>query len=291
MNNLMLLKNFIAIVDQGGFSKAADYLHQSNPSTSRQLNELEDELQQVLIQRNTRSFVLTEFGEIYYQRAKDLLKQYNDLSKIRDIYNDNPSGTLKIVGQLYPINQYILPKLRGFCSKYPQIIPDIEVTVRPPTMHKEDVDITITIDTLMENDQRNTDNIIKRYLYDTEIIFCCSKDYLKSKGILTNIKELKDHTYITNSSRLYPKQLTLKDNIIIDIEPSVYVNNTPAMILCAKNSIGIIQVVRDAVIDELNHGTLVQILPDLTFTQKVYIYYKKVKFVEPKVRKFIEYVF
>lgn len=63
------------------------------------------------------------------------------------------------------------------------------------------------------------------------------------------------------------------------------------MIACAKNNVGIIQVAKEVVLDELANGALIEILKKHSFSRSVYIYYKKIKFVEPKIRRFMDFFF
>jgi DNA-binding transcriptional LysR family regulator len=210
MSIFVQLKNFIAIVESKSFTKASEVLHQSIPSTSRQLNELEQKLGQVLILRTSKSLSLTEFGQMYYEEAKELMYQYQHMESMTNLYDKLPSGILKIASPSCVIRKNILPHLKEFSLLYPQIIPDIEITDGTIEIHKGNIDVAIMMDFLIERLESNQRDIIKRHLYDTKTILCCSKEYLANNKI-TLPEDLQKHKYITNSKRFQPKQIKLKN--------------------------------------------------------------------------------
>ena len=60
--DLDLLRTFVAVVDGGGFTRAAERLHRTQSTVSQQLKRLEERLDAPLLERNTRSVALTERG-------------------------------------------------------------------------------------------------------------------------------------------------------------------------------------------------------------------------------------
>jgi DNA-binding transcriptional LysR family regulator len=70
---LELLRTFVAVVDGGGFTRAAERLHRTQSTVSQQLKRLEDRLDSPLLERNTRNVTLTERGELLLGYARRLL--------------------------------------------------------------------------------------------------------------------------------------------------------------------------------------------------------------------------
>ncbi len=70
---LELLRTFVAVVDGGGFTRAAERLHRTQSTVSQQLKRLEERLDTPLLQRNTRRLALTERGELLLGYARRLL--------------------------------------------------------------------------------------------------------------------------------------------------------------------------------------------------------------------------
>ena len=70
---LRILRYFLTIADEENFSRAAEILHVTQPTMSRQMTQLEEELGVKLFQRTTRNVVLTEDGMLLRRRAEEIL--------------------------------------------------------------------------------------------------------------------------------------------------------------------------------------------------------------------------
>jgi DNA-binding transcriptional LysR family regulator len=121
MLNLHHLRLFAAVVDQGGFTKAAATLNLSQPAISKSLKELEDGLQLSLIDRSARSIRLTDAGRLLYDRARELFGvervAERELRELRGLKR----GILR-VGASTTIATYFLPPVLGrFHLRHPRI--------------------------------------------------------------------------------------------------------------------------------------------------------------------------
>ena len=90
------LRYFLAIVQEGSITKAAEMLHITQPTLSRQMMDLEQELGTVLLIRGKRSVTLTEDGLLFKQQAEEIV----DLAdKAENAFRDKTekiSGTIAI---------------------------------------------------------------------------------------------------------------------------------------------------------------------------------------------------
>jgi DNA-binding transcriptional LysR family regulator len=121
MLNLHHLRLFTAVVDQGGFTKAAAALNLSQPAISKSLKELEDGLQLSLIDRSGRSVRLTEAGRLLYDRGRELFGvervAERELRELRGLKR----GVLRI-GASTTIATYFLPPILGrFHLRHPRV--------------------------------------------------------------------------------------------------------------------------------------------------------------------------
>lgn len=71
------LRYFIAVAEQGSFTRAADKLHTVQPSLSRQIKELEEQIGTALLERTSRHVRLTEAGKVFLEEAKQILHHVN----------------------------------------------------------------------------------------------------------------------------------------------------------------------------------------------------------------------
>jgi len=119
--NLHHLRLFAAVVNHGGFTKAAESLRLSQPAISKSLNELERQLNLALIDRSGRSIRLTDAGKTLYARARELFGvewiAEQELREIRGLKR----GVLRI-GASTTIATYMLPPFLGrFHLRHPRI--------------------------------------------------------------------------------------------------------------------------------------------------------------------------
>ncbi|HEY4130961.1 MAG TPA: LysR substrate-binding domain-containing protein [Gemmatimonadaceae bacterium] len=110
--NLHHLRLFAAVIEHGGFTRAAESLHLSQPAISKSLNELESQLHVTLIDRRARPARLTEAGETLYARARELFgverTAERELRELRGLKR----GVLRIAAST-TIATYMLPPVVG----------------------------------------------------------------------------------------------------------------------------------------------------------------------------------
>lgn len=119
--DLRQLRYFVAIVEQGSFSKAANHLHAAQPALSQHIRHMEQELGVQLLHRGARGVLPTEAGERLLKHASIILAQF---AQIRDSVRDGeqlPSGEVKVgmpgtVGELLGV-----PLIEAARARYPGV--------------------------------------------------------------------------------------------------------------------------------------------------------------------------
>lgn len=116
-------RNFLAIIEAGSFTGAADYVHIAQPALSKQLRALENYFGTKLIitTRGSRQILLTEAGRVLYQKAKYMCA-LEDLAKseIENIMG-GVVGTLRFSIANSRSALFIKSSLKDFCALYPNI--------------------------------------------------------------------------------------------------------------------------------------------------------------------------
>src|SRR6266542_4467811 len=105
-----LLRYFIAVADEGSFSRAAAKVRVAQPSLSQQIRKLEAEVGQPLFDRLPRSVVLTEAGRRLIDYARQILASIGDARRCVDELKGDVAGALA-VGAISTIAPYVLPEL------------------------------------------------------------------------------------------------------------------------------------------------------------------------------------
>ena len=93
---LRVLKYFLTVADEGNITRAADILHVTQPTLSRQLMELESELGTLLLIRGKRSVTLTDEGFLFKQQAETIVELADKLEYTFKDQKDMICGTIRI---------------------------------------------------------------------------------------------------------------------------------------------------------------------------------------------------
>jgi LysR family hydrogen peroxide-inducible transcriptional activator len=119
------LRYFVAVADEGSFSRAAAKVRVAQPSLSQQIRKLEAEVGQPLFDRLPRSVVLTEAGRCFIDYARQILASIGDARRCVDELKDEVAGKLA-VGAIPTIAPYVLPDLVvTFQKHYPDVTLEI----------------------------------------------------------------------------------------------------------------------------------------------------------------------
>jgi DNA-binding transcriptional LysR family regulator len=119
------LRYFVAVADEGSFSRAAAKVRVAQPSLSQQIRKLEAEVGQPLFDRLPRSVVLTEAGRCLIDYARQILSSIDDARRCVGELTGEIAGKLA-VGAIPTIAPYVLPRLvRKFQEHYPEVTLEI----------------------------------------------------------------------------------------------------------------------------------------------------------------------
>jgi LysR family transcriptional regulator, hydrogen peroxide-inducible genes activator len=119
------LRYFVAVADEGSFSRAAAKVRVAQPSLSQQIRKLEAEVGQPLFDRLPRSIVLTEAGRCLIDYARQILASIGDARRCVDELKGEVAGKVA-VGAIPTIAPYVLPGLVvTFQKHYPDVILEI----------------------------------------------------------------------------------------------------------------------------------------------------------------------
>jgi len=284
MSKLEHIAAFIAVVEESGFAAAARKQGLSTAAISRHVSHLERDLKTELLKRTTRHVRLTEVGQIYYQQCKRIL---SELTKAELTISGNLSeatGTLSVTSNRYFAMQYLMPRLPEFMSQNPKLKITFELAERFPDLSREGIDILFGVSMEGAND------LVRRRVATTRYVICASPKYLKKMGTPIKPMDLTHHQYISHSKRTPDNILRFKNDETIHLDPFLKLNDSRAMQECAIKHMGIICVHDYIVKDALKNGKLIEILQKYQEPEQfVYLYYQQSRYLQPKIRRFIDF--
>lgn len=118
--NIKRLQYFVAIVEEGQITKAAQKLHMAQPPLSQQLKLLEEDVGFLLFDRVGRTLELTDLGRVLYEKSKKLIADYQEtFIEVQEVAQ-GMKGTLSI-GAVKSCFSYIPERLHDFRKQFPEI--------------------------------------------------------------------------------------------------------------------------------------------------------------------------
>lgn len=119
--NLLSLRYFIEIEKCKSFTKASEHLFVTQPTLSRQILDLEEELGVQLFIRGRHSLSLTEPGNRLLHEAKEILKRCDNLRQIVRQSSEDMTGSLSIGYQAFLDTKLMYSTIKSLTSKNPYI--------------------------------------------------------------------------------------------------------------------------------------------------------------------------
>ncbi len=112
---------FVAVIDSGSITAAAEALQQTVSGVSRALTRLEKKLDAALVRRTTRRLQLTDEGEMFLVRARAILAAMEDAEESIARQRERPAGRLRVDAASPFVLHCIVPHMNEFAAMYPEI--------------------------------------------------------------------------------------------------------------------------------------------------------------------------
>lgn len=279
----------VHVAEQGSITKAAETLGQSVSAVSRYLSSLEERLGVRLVNRTTRRFSMTEAGEIFYARARDILADLQNAEALVDQVSSAPSGTLKITASTSFSMLHLMPILPQFTNANPNVNVEITAHNRYQDIIENGVDLAIRTRRIEEDS-----SITIRKLAETRRRLVASPAYIEEMGMPTHPNELEDHRLLIYLLADDPMRLHLvKDDTLatIKVRPFVTSNEGQLLLRGALDGMGIIAQPSYIVEEALAAGSLVRVLDDWDLPRlTINLAFPSRRLMPAKTRLFIEYL-
>ncbi len=292
MDRLTSMRVFDRVVQEGGFAAAARALDMSPPVVTRLVADLEEHLGARLLQRTTRRLSLTEAGQHYLSRVRNILQDIEEADSVARAHTQELSGLLRVHAPPVLASYVVAPLLAGFRQRFPKILVDIDVeTMAEPPV--EDFDVT-----LLGTDDRFDADIVARKVIESEAILVAAPDYVKRRGQPQSPQDLLQHDCLrlrvpggrTRVLQMWcPEQADVPTEV--DIQPVLLANHTDTLLRATLDGAGITSVAVDVVAPYLSRGELVRVLaPWITGRLAMYAALPSRKFIPQRTRAFVDYL-
>ncbi|MGH8450098.1 LysR substrate-binding domain-containing protein [Pseudomonas sp.] len=250
------LQTFVSVIECGSISAAAEQVGQTPSAVSRTLSRLEAKLDTTLINRTTRRMDLTEEGKYFFEQAKVILAQMDELEERLSSRQKNPAGRLRINAAVPFMLHGIVPYIAEFRSLYPDIQLELNSDDLIIDLLEQSTDIAIRIGALADS------TLHARSLGWSPLHILASPAYLKQHGTPSTVAELADHTLLgftqTETLNHWPLRHVEGDRWLI--QPRIAASSGETLRHLALEGQGICCLSNFMTIDDINAGRLVPVL-------------------------------
>lgn len=292
MDRFDAMRVFSRVVERRSFTLAAQDLGLPRSTVTDAVKQLEARLGVRLLQRTTRHVSPTLDGEAYHRRCLALIADLEDTEAA--FGGAKPKGLLRVDVHGTLARHFLLPGLPAFLAEYPEIDFYMSEGDRLVDLIREGIDCVLRVGDLRDSD------MVGRRVASLEEVTCAAPDYLaragrpQSPGDLTAAGSRHRMVGFRSSATgtLMPLEFTDHDGVRhITLPATVAVNGAESLVAAARLGLGLIQVPRYHIEDDLSQGRLVLVLPDNPPTPSpVSLLYPRNRQLSPRVRVFIDWV-
>ncbi|EFG84884.1 LysR family transcriptional regulator [Novacetimonas hansenii] len=291
MDQLTAMRAFVRVVESGNFTRAAKALGMPNATMTTHIQALEAHLKTKLLNRSTRRVVVTNDGAIYYERAKLIIADIDEIDASLKNSHVLPNGRVRVEMSGGIADLVVLPALHDFYNKYPDIHIDLGVSDRPIDYIAENVDCAL------RSGAPTDSSLIARRVAEFEFVTCASPFYLERHGIPKHPKDLETgHQMIRyfrpQSGRALAVEFHRENKKICVDPPSVLsVNDARTFTQGIRMGLGVGCVPQLLVQSDLRQGRLVELLPEWEQPPiTIYLVFPSNRHVSNRVRVFSDWL-
>ena len=262
MNPLDRLQIFHRVAELASFSQAALSLNLPKASASTAVQQLETELGTRLLHRTTRRVQLTQDGQAFYERSKDVLADMDELQAMFQRQNvTGLSGRVRMDMSTGLARNIVIPRLPELLAAHPLLEVELSSTERRVDLVREGFDCVLRTGSVVDV------SLIARPLGALRQLNCASPAYIAAFGMPQTLADLSKHRLIHFVGTLGGKSggFEYTDEAgtprSIAMAGAVTVNNAEAYTAACAAGLGIIQVPQIGESEHLRSGALVQVLP------------------------------
>ncbi len=288
MDHISRVGVFIAVVKAASFAGAAQALGITSSAVSKQIQNLEQDLQVKLLNRTTRNVSPTEEGAIYYEQAARALEDLKEAENQINELKSRPRGPLKVsLPQSLGI-KYFSDAIARFAAEYPEVELDVNLDDRLVDILGEGFDLVVRIGSLKDT------TLIARRMADCPVVLCASPAYLQAHGTPQSPADLAQHNVLAFTGNRGPHEWRYANEAGQTGQVSLHGNfkADSGEILCraALQNVGIVILPIFYVAEYLETQQLQIILPELVTSPKreIFAVFPPNRFQSKRLRLFVD---
>ena len=279
------LRNFVEVVESGGFNRAARRLGVSKSIVSRRIARLEAELGTRLLSRTTRGISPTEAGLEFKTRGGRILAELEEAREAVTQQSGGVVGRLRLSAPLSFGVRHVAPVLAEMAQRHPRLELDVSYSDRLVDLIGERFDAAIRIGTLKDS------SLVARRIAPVRSVLVASPDYLARRGRPRSPGDLASHDCLIYTGRTVAEWQFRAGKRSISIRPQgrLWTDSGDAILQWAIAGLGIADGPSFLVSDAIASGTLEPLLLDYATSEHgIYVVRPPGAYVPGKVRVLID---
>lgn len=291
MDQIEAMRIYSRVAELGSFTATAENLGVLKSTVSNAVQQLESTLGTRLFHRTTRKVQLTQDGQAYYERCRDLIADFDELNTLFAAGGQaDLRGRLRVDLPLAFARDLIIPRLPEFLSRHPQIEIEVSSTDRKVDLVREGFDCVLRVGPVGDH------SLIAVPLGRFEQVNRASRAYLERHGTPRMLADLALHRLVHYTQTLGTRPSGFEylspdtgEVLTVPMSGVITVNNSDAYREACRAGLGIVQVPRVGAY--LDDDSLVDILPDYRPPSlPISLVYANRRHLPLRVKAFIEWM-
>jgi len=233
MDRLLCERMFVAVLEAGSFAAAAQRLGTSSGQASKLVSRLETELGVRLLHRTTRALAATEAGQVYFDRMRGILDEFDAVeTEVRNAAQ-LPRGKIRMSAPLSFGTLRLAPVLADFAKAYPEISLDVHFSDRLVNLVDEGFDLAVRVG------KPGDSALISRKLCQSQVIVAASPAYLAQRGRPERPEDLVGHDCLIDTNYRDPQHWSFRNGQRVAVAGRLAFSNASACMIAAEAGLGI----------------------------------------------------
>lgn len=282
------MQAFVTVADHKGFAPAARKLGLSASAVTRMVAALEERVGARLLQRTTRSVMLTDAGERFLERARRILADVEEAEGAVQAERTQPTGRLVVSAPLGFGRRHVTPLMSTYLKRYPDVAGDLRLSDRMVNLVEEGIDIAVRIGHLPDS------SLVARAVGDMRRMVVASPDYLAAHGEPRHPSEIAAHRTVHFGALSAAPDWRFVEygrEVRVACAPRFTTNSADAAIYHVEQGGGLTRVLAYQAAEGLASGRLKAVLVDYEIAPlPIHLVYPTSRLSSAKVRAFVDLV-
>ncbi|MEH6346759.1 MAG: LysR family transcriptional regulator [Bermanella sp.] len=287
MDGIGVIPIFVAVIENKGFSAAAEYLGITKSAVSKRITLLEQQLGAKLLHRTTRKISLTEAGEQYYVHAIKALNAARDAQDAVFQLQGEPQGKLRIHAPMSFGHLHVAPLIPDFLQRFPKISVDLVLDDKTVDLVAEGFDVAILSGDLSDS------SLIARKLAPGHSVVCATPDYIDQHGHPETPEALTQHNCLLYSYSKNANQWSFNQHgktSTVEVSGNYQANNSEAILEALIKGCGIARLPTFIAGAHIKSGKLLNLFETYQMPHKdIHAVFIERQYMPEKVRVFLDF--